>query len=93
MNNPDPVALSRHHAFGSDQASVHHARYPAARFTVPVLLDLFREQMLPIAGDSGFGSKASDPLIRASVAGFMRRWRSLQRADDSAGWVDWPATE
>jgi len=30
-------------------------------------------------------------LIRASAAGFMRKWRSLSRADDGE-WRDWPAT-
>lgn len=98
MNSPDPVALARHHAFGRDQASIHFARYPEAKFTVPSLLELMHEQMLPVAGDHGLGSKAVEPLIRTAAASFLRRWRELSRPRaappaDSDGWQDWPPSD
>jgi hypothetical protein len=97
MNSPDPVALARHRDFGRDQASTHFARYPGAKFTVPALLELMREQMLPVAGDHGFGSRAVEPLIRTATAGFVRQWRALQRNSaappDADGRHDWPPSD
>ena len=90
MNNPDPIAIRRHHAFGQDQASIHFEKYPKATFAVADLLAIMRESTAPTAADFGFGSKAMEPMVRAAACGFLRRWRALQRGNATAGWVDWP---
>ena len=77
--SPDPIAVSRHRAFGAEMAANHFKKYPNANFTVGGLLALVRECMGPVAGDFGIGSRGLEPLARMAAAGFLRQWRKLSR--------------
>jgi hypothetical protein len=82
MNEParDPIAVTRHRAFGAEMAADHFKKFPRATFTVDGLLAVMREAMGPVAGDYGIGSRGLEPLARTAAGGFLRQWRKLVRA-------------